>query len=86
MQVLTFFSLVGSSIFLRTCIVTIVVRGNVLGDKSDVARGWSPQNSRFAKRGPRSSSFSKIGSAKQRVRKEGVREVAGSQTKKAGNL
>ena len=63
---LPLFFLKDSSILLRTCIVTIVV-GSESGDKSDIGYNWGPQTRRFAKRDPRSSSFAKKGSAKQKV-------------------
>ena len=80
MQVLTFFLFVNNSIFLRACIVKIVVGGNGSVDKSDIAYDWGPQNSMFAK-GVRKAAVS------QRRRREATcSKRKGSRSKKFGSL
>ena len=52
--------------FISVCVrILINIIGNESGDKSNVTYNWCPQKSRFAKRGPQSSRFTK-----KRVRKE----------------
>ena len=64
-QVLIFFL---ENNFIFFCLhILINIIGNELGDKSNVTCNWGLQKRRFAKRGPRSSRFTKKGSAKQKV-------------------
>ena len=58
MQVQIFF--LGDSVIFFCVRIFINIIGNESGDKSNVTYNWSPQKSRFAKKGPQSKKFENL--------------------------